>query len=68
MRNESDIRMANFKAALQQCRNGDPFALTGCQISLEELATISVLAKATGDTFTYGVTQRLLASMKINRS
>ena len=68
MRNESDIRMTKFKAALAHYRNGDPSALTGCQISAEELATIGVLAKVTGDTFTYAVTQRLLASMKINRN
>jgi len=45
------MRMAKFKAAVAQCRKGNVSALTGCQISAEELATIGVLAKVTGDTF-----------------
>ena len=35
--------------------------------ALAELITISALAKATGDIFTYGLTKRLLTSMKIGR-
>ena len=58
---------AKFKAAVNRCRKGDLGALFGIEISLAELVTVSALAKAAGDTFTYGLTQRLLASMDDRR-
>ena len=63
MQTLSDERMAKFKAAINRCRNGDLGALFGIEISHAELVTVSALAKAAGDTFTFGLTQRLLKSM-----
>ena len=63
----SDERMAKLKAAINQCRDGDLGALFELEISHTELVTISALAKATGDTFTFGLTQRLLRSMKTGK-
>jgi hypothetical protein len=63
----SDERMAKFKVAINQCRDGDLSALCDIEIALAEMITINALAKATGDTFTYGLTKRLLTSMKIGR-
>jgi hypothetical protein len=60
MPTESDERMANLKSAINRCRKGDARALLGIEMSPAELITISALAKATGDTFTYRLTQRLL--------
>ena len=67
MQTLSDVRMAKFKAAINRCRSGDLSALCDIEIALAELITINALAKATGDAFTYSLTQRLLASMKIGR-
>jgi hypothetical protein len=55
--------LAKLKAAINQCRNGDVHALSGLEISTTELTTISALAKATGDAFTYGLVQQLIRSM-----
>ena len=63
MQTLSDERMAKFKAAINRCRKGDLGALFGIEISHAELVTVGALAKAAGDTFTYGLTQRLLKSM-----
>ena len=63
----SDVRMAKLKAAINQCRHGDVSAMFGIEAACADLVTISALAKATGDTFTYRLTQQLLASMKIAR-
>jgi hypothetical protein len=68
MQTLSDERMAKFKAAINRCRKGDLGALFGIEISHAELVTVSALAKATGDTFTHSLTQRLLASMEDRRS
>jgi hypothetical protein len=46
-----------------QCRNGDLHALSGLEISPADLITISAIAKATGDAFTYDLAQLLLRSM-----
>jgi hypothetical protein len=62
MPTESDERMARLKAAINQCRDGDLTALLGIEMGVAELVTISALAKATGDAFTYRLTQRLLTS------
>lgn len=59
----SDERMAKFKAAINQCRDGDLRALSDIEVSPAELITISALAKAAGDAFTYDLTQLLLRSM-----
>jgi Na+/proline symporter len=59
----SDERMAKLKAAINQCRKGDLHALSGLAITSAELATISALAKATGDTFTYDLAQRLIEAL-----
>jgi hypothetical protein len=59
----SDERMAKLKAAINQCRKGDLHALSGLEISSADLLTISALAKATDDAFTYGLVQQLLRSM-----
>jgi hypothetical protein len=45
----SDMRMARFKAAINECREGDLSALLGIEMGVAELVTISALAKATGD-------------------
>jgi len=63
MPTESDERMAKFKAAINEWRNGDPAALVGIDVTPAELLTISALAKANGDNFAYLLTQRLLARM-----
>ena len=68
MLTESDIRMAKLKAAINRCRDGNLSALFDLEISHTELITISALAKATGDTFTYSLTQRLLASITIRKN
>jgi hypothetical protein len=60
MPTESDMRMAKLKAAIDRCRQGDASELLGIEISPADLLTIGALAKATGDTFTYRLTQRLL--------
>ena len=60
MLTESDERMAKLKAAIDQCRRGSVSALLGIEMSPADLITIGALAKAAGDTFTYGLTQRLL--------
>jgi hypothetical protein len=52
--------MANLKAAINQCRSGDLRALSGLSISPADLLTISALAKAAGDAFTYDLAQLLL--------
>jgi hypothetical protein len=62
MPTESDERMAKLKAAINQCRDGDLTALLGIEMGVADLVTISALAKATGDAFTYRLTQRLLAT------
>jgi hypothetical protein len=62
MPTESDERMAKLKAAINQCRDGDLSALLGIEMGVAELVTISALTKATGDAFTYRLTQRLLAT------
>ena len=62
MPTESYERMAKLKAAINQCRDGDLTALLGIEMGVAELVTISALAKATGDAFTYSLTQRLLAT------
>ena len=59
---ETDARMAMLKAAIERCREGDLSALEGCQITHEELQTISALAKATGDAWTFSVAQLMLDS------
>ena len=64
----SDERMAKLRAAINRCRHGDLSAMFGLEIALADLITINALAKATGDTFTHGLTQRLLDSMKIRRN
>ena len=56
----SDVRMAKLNAAIERRRRGDLTALLGIEISPADLITIGALAKAAGDTFTYGLTQRLL--------
>jgi hypothetical protein len=56
MPTESDERMATLKAAINECRDGDLTALLGIEIGVAELVTISALAKATGDAFTYRLT------------
>ena len=53
MPTESDERMAKLKAAINQCRDGDLTALLGIEMVVAELVTISALAKANGDAFTY---------------
>ena len=68
MLTESDIRMARLKAAINQYRDGNLPAMFGIEIALADLITISALAKAAGDTFTHGLTQRLLASMTIRKN
>jgi hypothetical protein len=68
MLTESDIRMAKLKAAINQCRDGNLSAMFGIEIALADLITISALAKAAGDNFTYGLTQQLLASMTIRKN
>ena len=60
MLTESDVRMAKFKAAMKQYREGDMSALMDCDITPTELMTISALAKAAGDAVTFGLAQRLL--------
>lgn len=64
----SDERMAKLKAAINQCREGNLAAMFGIEIALADLITVSALAKATGDAFTYGLTQRLLVSMTIRKN
>ena len=59
----SDERMAKLKAAINPCRDGDLHALSGLEISPAELFTISEVAKAAGDAFTYDLAQLLLRSM-----
>jgi hypothetical protein len=59
----SDERMAKLKAAINQCRKGDLHALSGLAITNTELITISALAKATGDKFTYSLAQQLIRAM-----
>jgi hypothetical protein len=59
----SDERMAKLKTAINQCRNGDLHALSDLEISPADLITISAIAKATGDAFTYDLAQLLLRSM-----
>ena len=60
MPTDSDERMAKLKAAIDRCRKGDVSPLLGIEMSPAELITISALAKAAGDMFTYRLTQRLL--------
>ena len=50
--------MAKLKAAINQCRDGDLTALLGIEMGVADLVTISALAKATGDAFTYRLTQK----------
>jgi hypothetical protein len=59
----SDERMAKLKAAINRCGDGDIHALSGLEIAPADLITISALAKATGDAFTYGLAQQLLRAM-----
>ena len=67
MRTESDVRMAKFKAAMTQYREGDVSALMGCDITPTELMTISALAKASGDAVTFGLAQRFLNTWSKSR-
>ena len=64
----SDVRMAKLKSAINRCRHGDLSTMFGLEVACADLITISALAKATGDAFTFNLTQRLLASMEIRRS
>jgi hypothetical protein len=59
----SDERMAKLKAAINQCRIGDLRALSGLEIAAADLITISALARAVGDAFTYNLTQQLLDTL-----
>jgi hypothetical protein len=67
MLTESDERMAKLKAAINRCRDGGLRPLFNLEISRAELITISALAKATGDAFTYNLTRKLIRSMDISR-
>ena len=58
----SEERMARLKTAINECRRGDLIPLLGIEMEIADLITISALAKATGDTFTHSLTQRLLAT------
>ena len=62
------MRMARLKAAIDRYRDGDVSAVLGVEVTEADLITISALAKATGDAFTFGLTQRLLAAMKTGKN
>ena len=64
----SDMRMAKLKAAIDRCRDGNLSAMLGIEISRADLITIGALAKATGDTFTHNLTQRLLGKMQSRKN
>jgi hypothetical protein len=68
MPTESDERMAKLKAAIDRYRDGDVSAGLGVEVTEADLVTISALAKATGDAFTFGLTQRLLTAMKMGKN
>lgn len=59
----SDERMAKLKAAINLTRDGDLAALLDCDVTPEDLITISALARASDNAFTFGLTQQLLAAM-----
>ena len=59
------VTAASYKeAAIDRYRDGDVSAALGVEVTEADLVTISALAKAAGDAFTFGLTQRLLATMK----
>ena len=64
----SDEHMVKLKAAINRCRDRDVSAMFSLKVASPDLITLNALAKATGDTFTYRVTQGLLAAMKLGRS
>jgi hypothetical protein len=55
--------MEKFKAAIRRSREGDRSGLLGIDITAAELMTISALAKASDDAYTFGLTQCLLNAM-----
>jgi hypothetical protein len=60
---DSDERMEQFKAAIRRSRDGDFSTLVGIEVTPAELLTISALAKASDDAYTFRLTQRLLNAM-----
>jgi hypothetical protein len=62
------MRMARLKAAIDRYRDGDVSAGLGVEVTEADLVTTSALAKATGDAFTFGLTQRLLTAMKMGKN
>ena len=68
MPTESDERMAKLKAAIDRYRDGDFSAVLGVEVAEADLLTISALAKAAGDAFTFSLTPRLLAAMKTRKN